>query len=259
MSWHGCGGLRLATTDEEVNWLKYVYGISRLAGYECEIIGPSEIKQYHPYLETFGIKAAFRVECGGSYPEETFPGYQAPILRIADDGSGERECVTACFGMVPSWAELALSRHTYNARSETVAEKPSYRNAWHKRQFCLVLADNFYEPNYATGKAVRWRIQTEDANPFGIAGIWDKWIDPSTGELVVSFSMLTVNADEHPVMRQFHKEGDEKRTPVIIQPRDYDDWLGADLPTATKMMTWVNMPDLKVSPQPRVKENLSTN
>ena len=60
VSWHGCGGLRLATTDEEVNWLKYVYGISRLAGYECEIIGPSEIPQYHPFLETFGIKAAFR-------------------------------------------------------------------------------------------------------------------------------------------------------------------------------------------------------
>lgn len=60
VSWHGCGGLRLATTDEEVNWLKYVYGISKLAGYEAEIIGPSEIKQYHPYLETFGVKAAFR-------------------------------------------------------------------------------------------------------------------------------------------------------------------------------------------------------
>jgi dimethylglycine dehydrogenase len=60
VSWHGCGGLRLAITDEEVNWFKYVYGISRLAGYECEIIGPSEIKRYHPFLETFGVKAAFR-------------------------------------------------------------------------------------------------------------------------------------------------------------------------------------------------------
>jgi dimethylglycine dehydrogenase len=60
VSWHGCGGLRLATTDEEVNWLKAVYGVSRLAGYEGEIIGPSEIKKYHPFLETFGIKAAFR-------------------------------------------------------------------------------------------------------------------------------------------------------------------------------------------------------
>jgi dimethylglycine dehydrogenase len=65
VSWHGCGGLRLATTDEEVNWLKYVHGISRLAGYEGEIIGPNEIKQYHPFLETFGIKAAFRTVSDG--------------------------------------------------------------------------------------------------------------------------------------------------------------------------------------------------
>ncbi|SDR43447.1 dimethylglycine dehydrogenase [Rhizobiales bacterium GAS113] len=60
VSWHGCGGLRLATTDEEVSWLKHVYGISRLAGYECEIIGASEIRQYHPFLNPFGVKAAFR-------------------------------------------------------------------------------------------------------------------------------------------------------------------------------------------------------
>ena len=65
VSWHSCGGLRLATTDEEVNWLKYVYGISKLAGYEAEIIGPSEIKQYHPYLDTFGVKAAFRTVTDG--------------------------------------------------------------------------------------------------------------------------------------------------------------------------------------------------
>jgi dimethylglycine dehydrogenase len=60
VSWHGCGGLRLATTDEEVDWLKYVFGISKLAGYEGEIIGPTEIARHHPFLETFGIKAAFR-------------------------------------------------------------------------------------------------------------------------------------------------------------------------------------------------------
>ena len=60
VSWHGCGGLRLATTDEEVDWLKQVYGVSRLAGYEGEIIGPSEIKTYHPFLDAFGVKAAFR-------------------------------------------------------------------------------------------------------------------------------------------------------------------------------------------------------
>ena len=60
VSWHGCGGLRLATTDEEVNWLKYVYGVSRLAGYDGEIVGPAEVARYHPFLDTFGVKAAFR-------------------------------------------------------------------------------------------------------------------------------------------------------------------------------------------------------
>jgi dimethylglycine dehydrogenase len=65
VSWHGCGGLRIATTDEEVDWLRYVYGVSKLAGYEGEIIGPSEIPKYHPFLETFGIKAAFRTVTDG--------------------------------------------------------------------------------------------------------------------------------------------------------------------------------------------------
>ena len=60
VSWHGCGGLRLAVSDEEVNWFKYVYGVSRLAGYECELIGPDEIRKHHPFLDPFGVKLAFR-------------------------------------------------------------------------------------------------------------------------------------------------------------------------------------------------------
>ncbi len=59
VSWHGCGGLRLATTDEEVLWLKHVHGISKLAGYEAHVIGRDEIAQYHPYLDSTGVKAAF--------------------------------------------------------------------------------------------------------------------------------------------------------------------------------------------------------
>jgi len=70
----------------------------------------------------------------------------------------------------------------------------------------------------------------------------------------VSFSMLTVNADEHPVMRQFHKSGDEKRTPVIIQPEQYIRWLLADVPTAEGMMTWANMPALRAAAQPKMHQ-----
>jgi dimethylglycine dehydrogenase len=65
VSWHGCGGLRLACTDEEVNWLKQVYGVSKLAGYEAHIIGPEEIKKIHPFLNTDGVKAAFHTMTDG--------------------------------------------------------------------------------------------------------------------------------------------------------------------------------------------------
>ncbi len=59
VSWHPCGGLRLARTDEELRWIKHVQGISQLAGYEGHVIGPEEIRKVHPYLDTFGVRAAF--------------------------------------------------------------------------------------------------------------------------------------------------------------------------------------------------------
>jgi putative SOS response-associated peptidase YedK len=115
----------------------------------------------------------------------------------------------------------------------------------------LVLVDNFYEPSYETGKAVRWKIQLASGEPFGIACLWDRWTHPVSGEGVVSFSMLTVNADEHPVMRQFHKPADEKRTPVIIARSLYDTWLSATTAKANELMTWTHMPALQAMPAPR--------
>ena len=133
----------------------------------------------------------------------------------------------------------------------TVAEKPNYRKAWRHRHYGLVLVDNFYEPSYESGKAVRWKIELTSGDPFGIACLWDRWTDPASGELVVSFSMITVNADEHPVMRQFHKPGDEKRTPVIIAPELHDKWLRADPAKASELMTLSHMPGLRALASPR--------
>jgi putative SOS response-associated peptidase YedK len=88
---------------------------------------------------------------------------------------------------------------------------------------CLIPAAWFYEPNYESGKAVRWRIGMDDDAPFAIAGLWREWADPEGKSL--SFTMLTLNADEHPLMRRFHRPGAEKRG-VVVLPRDaYGDWL----------------------------------
>ena len=206
---------------------------------------------YTPTKKADWVKTTFGVDLPKGYPDEAYPNFLGPVV-MKSHQTQRVACGLARFGLIPAWAkDDKISRHTYNARSETVAEKPSYRTAWRKRQFCLVLADNFYEPNYETGKAVRWSIKTTDSNPFGIAGIWDKWIDPASGEMVISFSMLTVNADEHPVMHIFHKAEDEKRTPVIIQPEQYNRWLEADVTTAKEMMTWADMPTLQPHHNPK--------
>ena len=199
---------------------------------------------FTPTTRAQWVKENLGVELPSGFPEEAYPGYLAPVV-VKSRQSERVACGLARFGLIPGWAkDDKISRHTYNARSETVAEKPSYRTAWRQRQFGLLLVDNFYEPSYESGKAVRWKIELASGDPFGIACLWDRWTDPASGERVVSFSMLTVNADDHPVMRQFHKPGDEKRTPVIIAPELQDAWLSADTTQASELMTWSHMPDL---------------
>lgn len=198
------------------------------------------------------VKEALGVELPTGFPVESYPGFAAPLV-VKSHQTNRVACGLARFGLIPAWAkDDKISRHTYNARSETVAEKPSYRAAWRQRQYGLVLVDDFYEPNYESGKAVRWKIGLASGDPFGIACLWDRWTDPTSGELVVSFSMLTVNADEHPVMCQFHKAGDEKRTPVIIPRELHDCWLSAVPAQALDLMTWAHMPDIKAMAAPRV-------
>jgi putative SOS response-associated peptidase YedK len=160
------------------------------------------------------------------YKPVVFPGYMAPIIRAQSDRStGARECIAACFGMVPHWADMKLAKQTYNARSETVATKSSYRHAWRQSHFCIIPADSIFEPCYEGGKAVRWQISQRQDQPLGIAGIWESRSNGPDGFPLVSFSMLTINANEHPIMRRFHKSGEEKRMVVILDPRHYDSWL----------------------------------
>jgi len=191
------------------------------------------------------VKEHFGIDLPTSdYPVEAYPGYVAPIV-VKSHNSGRVACGLARFGLIPSWAkDEKISRHTYNARSETVREKPSYRNAWKQRKFAITLLDNFYEPNYESGKAERWKIELAVKEPFGIASLWETWINPSSGEVITSFTMLTVNADEHPVMKKFHRLGDEKRTPLVLSTSQFNQWLSANETQAIALMKLDNMPQL---------------
>jgi len=154
---------------------------------------------------------------------EAYPGSIVPIV----SNFAPREWVPACFGLVPRWAKDArIVRSTYNARAETVGEKPSFGDAWRHGQLCIIPASEIYEPCYESGKAVRWRIARADGKPMGIAGIWVQ--REEAGELPKwSMSMLTINADNDPVMQRFHKPEDEKRSVVILPDDLWGNWLRA--------------------------------
>lgn len=179
-------------------------------------------------------KDVFRVEPPARLgKQDLWPGYEGLLIRrprekdSGDDAVPDREALPALFGLVPHWAkDLKICRSAFNARSETVAEKPSFREAWKKRQHCIIPAQAIYEPDWRSGKAIATRITRVDGRPMGIAGLWSTWRS-SEGEWVHSFTMLTINADHRPLMKEFHKPADEKRMLVILPAPAYDEWLTA--------------------------------
>lgn len=144
-----------------------------------------------------------------------------------DEAVGQAIALPGIFGLLPHWAkDQKFSRHTYNARSETVAEKPSFADAWRKARHCIVPARAIYEPDWSSGRAVATRITRVDGKPLGIAGLWSRWRTPD-GRWLHSYTMLTINADAHPFMSRFHRPGEEKRMVVVLSETDYAAWLQA--------------------------------
>lgn len=198
-------------------------------------------------LTFFGVERA-RDEA----PEDVFPLGLAPFIRLRRSAPGapaERVVEDGIFGLLPHFAsEVAYGRKTYNARSETVAALPSFRDAWRSGQRCIVPAECFFEPCWESGRAVRWRIAQAGEVPMGIAGVYASWRH-ANGREMASFAMLTVNADQHPLMQRFHRAGEEKRMVVILAPEDYAGWLACPVADAPRFFRRWEEP-LEASPEP---------
>ena len=201
-------------------------------------------------FDAFGVRLAD--ELARTLRPETWPGYEAPFIRRRDEAEGfAREAAVGLFGMVPHWAkDPTIGRRTYNARSETAAGKPSFRDAWRLGRRCIVPAESFFEPCWETGKAVRWRIRRKDGRPLAIAGLWTAWRAPD-GRAVPSFTMLTVNADGHVLMQRFHKPEDEKRMVVLLDEADCDAWLDAPQARMNDFMRRYPADALECEPAPK--------
>jgi len=163
----------------------------------------------HRVTEDFHVEEV-EGECGAG---DISPGQQVVAVVRHD----RNRLVNFRWGLIPSWAkDPAIGRKMFNARAETVAEKPSFRSAFRDRR-CLVIAEGFYEWQ-KLGKAKRQMlIRLKSGRPFGFAGLYETWASPA-GETVRSCTIITTEANE--LIRPVHD-----RMPVILTARDEEAWL----------------------------------
>jgi len=141
-----------------------------------------------------------------------------PIVRLNRD-TGDREIVMMRWGLIPFWSKDAkIGYSTINAKAETVATAPAFREAFKTRR-CLIPADVFYEWQKIDAKTRQpFAIGMKDGSPYAFAGLWERWRDPATREPLETFTVITTDANE--LLEPMHD-----RMPVILEPKDYDRWL----------------------------------
>ena len=167
-----------------------------------------------------------------SFPEKFAPRFNIaptqPVLAIPNDDK-----FTADFfmwGLIPMWAkDPQIGNRLINARSETLAEKPSFRGSL-KYKRCLILADGFYEWKGAPGKKAKtpFFIHMKNRKPFAFAGLWDSWNSPD-GSQIKTCTIITTEPNE--LMSLLHN-----RMPVILHPRDYAKWLDPSAQTPDQLL-----------------------
>lgn len=147
------------------------------------------------------------------------PGQHVAVLR--QNHGDLRQLVTMKWGLVPSWAkDPAVGNRMINARSETVHEKPSFRQALRSRR-CIIPASGFYEWRQVGKKKIPHYIRLRGGNVMSLAGLWEKWKAPQ-GEEIETCTILTTAANS--LVRKFHD-----RMPVILHSEEFDLWLDRDV------------------------------
>ena len=153
------------------------------------------------------------------------PSQTIPVVRDTEKG---RELALLKWGLIPSWAkDAAIGAKLINARAETLADKPAFRNAF-RRRHCLVPADAFYEWKAVGGRKQPYAIRMADKKLFGMAGLWEHWVN-ADGEIIETCTIITVDANE--LVGELHE-----RMPLIIQPGDYGAWLDSAYPKAQDLL-----------------------
>jgi putative SOS response-associated peptidase YedK len=168
------------------------------------------------------IVALYRLSVPVS-PERNLPARYnicpTTAIDVVIEHDAKRELVPMRWGLVPSWWKKTVKEapSTFNARAETVAEKPMFRSAFNRNR-CLIPASGYYEwQNTPTGKQPYYYV-ARDGSPLTFAGLWDEWKDIETGEPLKSCTIIITNANE--LASKVHD-----RMPVLLSPDEFEPWL----------------------------------
>lgn len=154
--------------------------------------------------------------------------FKTPSLPIISNNDAEHIQLFQ-WGLIPFWVEdetkaEKIRFNTFNARDDTIYEKPSYKFSIKKKR-CLVLVDGFYEWRLVKGKKYPYYIKMKNNDAFALAGIWDTWKNKNSDEIKNTFSVITTRAN--PLLEKIHNV--KKRMPVILNKEHGKRWLDYNL------------------------------
>ncbi len=173
------------------------------------------------YSPAEATAALFSVKTSGELEARYNVAPTQDVAAIRRDDTDEPQLATLRWGLVPFWAkDPSIGNRMINARAETVAEKPAFRNAYRHRR-CLVLADGFYEWRRQGDTKTPYFICLASNEPLAFAGLWESWTNKETGELLETTAIVT--ADANAFMADLHD-----RMPVVLVPDTAGRWLDGD-------------------------------
>jgi len=176
-----------------------------------------------------------------------FTAFQLPELPvIAEEGIID----IFTWGLIPFWVKSEsqannIRKKTFNAKAETLQDKPSFRKAFQHNR-CLVPAHGFFEWHTLNGKKFPYYIRLKNDQPFTFAGLWDEWVNKETGEVFHTFSVITTAANS--LMEQIHNT--KKRMPVILDQENVETWMDRNGDTNEKLKLLKAIPSEELTAYP---------
>jgi putative SOS response-associated peptidase YedK len=164
------------------------------------------------------------------------PSQELLVIR-ENHKKGERSLDLIKWGLIPHWCQDPKGgRRPINAKAESIARLPMFKDAYARRR-CIVPVDGFFEWRAIRGARAKqpYAVAMKDGSPFGLAGLWENWRNPTTGEWERTFVIITVPSNE--LVGQIHN-----RMPAILEPSGYERWLSLETDPRDLLITYPSEP-----------------